>query len=179
MVTSKRPAAAKEAATAIFVPEEPTTLEELAPEAPETFTIGPASAPMTPGWLMGIGSRPETAAEHIARLGTAAARFPDIGWTLGTLKGVDGSMVAPVITFFQPHPLSKGGGAKPGAIYGDHFDDTCVLTVGGATLTNVVVVDSGEISFTINPAALTVGSVNAVVTKGSYTSVAYPVQVVA
>lgn len=177
MATSKRSAAAQGAATAIFVPEEPTTLEE--PVVVDPLVIGPASAPMTPGWLMGIGTRPETAAEHIARLGTAAARFPDIGWTLGTLKGVDGSMVAPVITFFQPHPLSKAGGAVPGAIYGDHFDNTCVLTVGSAVLTNVVVVDSTEISFTINPASLTVGSVNAVVTKGSYTSVAYPVQVVA
>jgi hypothetical protein len=169
--------------TKIALPPEDgaTTLEEPVEEfaAVDPFVIGPASAPMTPGWLMGIGSRPETAAEHIARLGGSAARFVDAGWITGTMPGVNGSLVVPVITFFQPHPLSKAGGAVPGALYGDHFDNTCVLTVGTAVLTNVTVVDSTEIRYTIDPASLTVGSVNAVVVRGSYTSVAYPVQVVA
>lgn len=51
----------------------------------DPFVIGPASAPMTPGWLMGISSRPETPAEHAIRLGAAAGKFNDAGFILGTL----------------------------------------------------------------------------------------------
>ena len=50
--------------------------------------IGPPSAPMTPGWLMGIGARPETPAEHAARLGASAGKFNDIGYILGTAMPV-------------------------------------------------------------------------------------------
>jgi hypothetical protein len=52
---------------------------------PDPFVIGPASAPMTPGWLMGIGSRAETAAEHNTRLGASAGKFNDSGYLLGNL----------------------------------------------------------------------------------------------
>jgi hypothetical protein len=61
------------------------------PEPPEPeavadpFVIGPPSTPMTPGWLMGIGSRPQTPAEHATRLGTSAGTFADAGFLTGTL----------------------------------------------------------------------------------------------
>lgn len=66
----------------------PITLEgevTLPGEVADPFVIGPPSAPMTPGWIMGIGTRPQTPAEHAIRLGAAAGEFNDIGFTLGTL----------------------------------------------------------------------------------------------
>jgi hypothetical protein len=51
----------------------------------DPFVIGPPSAPMTPGWLMGIGTRPETPAEHATRLGASAGTFTDAGFLLGNL----------------------------------------------------------------------------------------------
>jgi len=72
-----------EAAAAIFVPEEPTTMEE--PVVVEPFVIGPASPAGTPGFYMGIGTRPQTPAEHAARLGAAAGKFNDAGFIMGTL----------------------------------------------------------------------------------------------
>jgi len=73
-----------EAAAAIFAPEEPTTMEE--PVAVDPYVIGPASPAGTPGFYMGIGTRPETAAEHAVRLDADAGEFNDIGYTLGTLE---------------------------------------------------------------------------------------------
>lgn len=54
-------------------------------KAPSPFVIGPASPAGTPGFYMGIGTRPQTPAEHTTRLGAAAGKFNDIGFTLGTL----------------------------------------------------------------------------------------------
>jgi hypothetical protein len=51
----------------------------------DPFVIGPPSTKMTPGWLMGIGSRPQTPAEHATRLGASAGKFNDAGYILGTL----------------------------------------------------------------------------------------------
>jgi hypothetical protein len=48
-------------------------------------SVVPPCEPMTPGWLMGIRSRPETAAEHAARLGASAGQFNDQGHITGTL----------------------------------------------------------------------------------------------
>lgn len=81
-------------------PEAPALGDPEAP--PELFVIGPASAPMTPGWLMGIGSRPETAEEHAARLGAAAGKFNDAGFLLGNLEPRSGWPGPPEIV--EPEP---------------------------------------------------------------------------
>lgn len=68
--------------------EQPSTLDEqvaLPGEVADPFVIGPASPAGTPGFYMGIGTRPQTPAEHTTRLGAAAGEFNDIGFTLGTL----------------------------------------------------------------------------------------------
>jgi hypothetical protein len=64
-------------------PETPALGDPQAP--PELFVIGPASPAGTPGFFMGIGSRPETPAEHAARLGASAGKFNDAGFLLGNL----------------------------------------------------------------------------------------------
>jgi hypothetical protein len=65
-----------------------STLEGLVPPigTVDPFVIGPASPSGSTGWLMGIGTRPETAAEHAVRLDADAGEFNDIGYTLGTLE---------------------------------------------------------------------------------------------
>jgi len=67
-----------------MIAEAPALGDPQAP--PELFVIGPASPTGTPGYYMGIGTRPETAAEHAARLDADAGEFNDIGYTLGTLE---------------------------------------------------------------------------------------------
>jgi hypothetical protein len=52
---------------------------------PDPFVIGPASPAGTPGFYMGIGSRPQTPAEHNTRLGASASKFNDSGYLLGNL----------------------------------------------------------------------------------------------
>jgi hypothetical protein len=69
-------------------------------EVVDPLVIGPASAPMTPGWLMGIGSRAETAGEHAARLGASAGKFNDAGFLLGNLESRDNWPATPV----EPEP---------------------------------------------------------------------------
>lgn len=67
-------------------PKPAVKCEEPAPQAAiDPFVIGPPSDAMTPGWLMGIGSRPQTPAEHATRLGTSADTFADAGFLTGTL----------------------------------------------------------------------------------------------
>lgn len=76
-------------------PEAPALGDPQAP--PELFVIGPVSAPMTPGWLMGIGSRPQTPAEHAARIGAAAGTFADAGFIMGSLAPRPNWPAAPVV----------------------------------------------------------------------------------
>jgi hypothetical protein len=52
---------------------------------PDPFVIGPASPAGTPGFYMGIGTRPQTPAEHNTRLGASAGKFNDAGFLLGNL----------------------------------------------------------------------------------------------
>jgi hypothetical protein len=79
----------------------PAIEPEPEPEAGiDPFVIGPPSAPMTPGWLMGIGSRPQTPAEHATRLGASAGKFNDAGYILGTLAPRPEWPAAPV----EPEP---------------------------------------------------------------------------
>lgn len=88
MATRRRVEPAPEDARDEPVPPAVTEGLEIPPALPELFVIGPPSAPMTPGWLMGIGARPETPAEHAARLGASAGKFNDIGYILGTAMPV-------------------------------------------------------------------------------------------
>jgi hypothetical protein len=69
---------------------EPADGEVTLPGAIDPFVIGPASPAGTPGFYMGIGTRPETAAEHATRLGVAAGKFNDAGFILGTLEPIAG-----------------------------------------------------------------------------------------
>jgi hypothetical protein len=55
------------------------------PPTPDPFVIGPASPAGTPGFYMGIGTRPQTPAEHNTRLGASAGKFNDAGFLLGNL----------------------------------------------------------------------------------------------
>lgn len=66
-------------------PEDAPATKDEPVEAPSTLTIGPASPTGSIGWLMGIGSRAETAAEHNTRLGASAGKFNDAGFLLGNL----------------------------------------------------------------------------------------------
>jgi hypothetical protein len=50
---------------------------------PDPFVIGPASPAGTPGFYMGIGTRPQTPAEHNTRLGASAGKFNDSGLPAG------------------------------------------------------------------------------------------------
>jgi hypothetical protein len=89
MTTRRKAEPVAEEVEALVVEPEPKPAVKTEAPAPraaiDPFVIGPPSAAMTPGWLMGIGSRPQTPAEHATRLGTSAGTFADAGFLTGTL----------------------------------------------------------------------------------------------
>jgi hypothetical protein len=80
------------------------------PPAPQ---IGVACDKLTPGWLMGIGKAPETAAAHATRLGASAGKFNDVGYLLGTLEPRANWPAAPVVAAPAQQPAGQGTGTSP------------------------------------------------------------------
>lgn len=136
---------------------------------------------LTPGHLMGIPLQPETASEHVARLGHDAATGSDVGWLTGTQQGYTLDEPHPTIDSFQPQPLSPSFGAEtPAGIYGTHFDATVEVTVDGAPVGSLVVDSPTQLSFTVDCTGLTPGTpALVVVSRGDMESLPFAVDVVA